>query len=96
MTDIAELVTDLDDGDVEILTRLVWRIGQPHDEAGAWPPRVERFFHHLSAGLAEEVARRRGQVQALRDALDDGGVGALADEVDEDLSGWSPDTPDAA
>jgi hypothetical protein len=88
MTTVRDLVTDLDDSDVDILKRLVWRIGKPSEVRGAWPARVEAFFHGLAVVLDEELDRRSEQVAALLDILEEGGEGVLLAEDDEDLSGW--------
>jgi hypothetical protein len=88
MTTVRELVTDLDDSDVFILRRLMWRIGKPSEERGAWPARVEAFFHSMSVVLDEELCRRRRMVAALDAIAEDDGAGALVAEDDEDLSGW--------
>lgn len=93
MTSVAELATDLDDGDVEILRGLMVRLAQRRGDE--WPLRVEAFFLGLAAGLDDELFRRRVMVQRLLDTTGEGGTGSLASEDDEDLSGWTPDTDDA-
>ena len=95
MTTVRDLVTDLDDQDVQIHKGLVWQLGRPSEDS-AWPPRVEGFFHTLAAGLDQELCRRQQMVQDLRDSTGEGGVGGLACEDHEDLSGWTFDTGDAA
>jgi hypothetical protein len=92
------MVTDLSDQDLKDLTRLAARLcapSEPH-ERDSWPDRVSSFWHSLAAGLDEEMSRRQRMVQELRDSTDEGGVGSLVGEDDEDLSGWVPDTGDAA
>lgn len=94
MTTVSDLVTDFDDSDVEILKLLTARLARPTgpDEEDRWPSRVQAFWHNLCADLDEELARRTEQVQALNDAIGEGGVGALVEEGDEGLS----DSGDAA
>lgn len=96
VTDIAELVTDLDDDDVVILRTLAARLARPSGpgEEDRWPSRVQSFWHALCAGLDEETYRRKRMVQELRDSTGEGGIGRMVTE--DDATNWSPDTGDAA
>lgn len=93
MTSVAELVTDLSDTDLAILTRLTARLAlpaEPHEEA-SWPPRVEGFWHGMACALDEEKYRRSVMVQELRDSTGEGGVGALVSDCAAGETGLTED-----
>lgn len=91
MTTVSDLVTDLDDADVEILKHLTARLARPSgpEDEDRWPSRVQGFWHGLCAGLDEELSRRKQMVSELDVIADEDGTGALIGEDDEDLSGWT-------
>jgi hypothetical protein len=87
MTTVSDLVTDLDDSDVDILKRLTASLARPSrpDEEDRWPSRVQGFWHNLCADLDEELCRRQRMVSVLDALADEDGTGALVsdDEPDE-------------
>lgn len=85
MSTTEELVTDLDDSDVEILKTLTARLARPSapDEEDRWPSRVQEFWRSLCCALDDELYRRQRMVQELRDSTGEGGIGSLVEDDDD-------------
>ena len=87
MTAFADVTTDLTDAEVEHLTATYARMHATYQ--GRDERRLAGWYWELTSALADELARRGMQAHALVIAA--GEVGCLADDDDEDLSGWIVD-----